>query len=283
MRFSRFLSIAFVVFTLSSKTLAHYVCGVNNGREGPSENSTPNIPQARIIGGENAQLGSWPWMVSLRPVGQPGNHVCGGVLIHPKWVLTAAHCMLRAPIESVVLGENDFSVKEGKEQQIRVIRSITHPKYDEPSSNNDIMLLKLKHPARITKNVRPICLPPRKFKKNRFDGDECVITGWGVNGIIPQGFTNPTILQEAKVKVLTKKTCKKAWFFREITRNMVCAVGETTRACFGDSGGPLKCKSKGHWYLWGLTSFGPNDCQGRPPVFTFVPQYLRWIRRVVTW
>ena len=84
-------------------------------------------------------------------------------------------------------GERDFTVDEGKEQHIKVIRAIPHPKFDQPSSNNDIMLLELYRPARLTKNVRPICLPPRRFKRNRFDGDECVITGWGAIGLTPQG------------------------------------------------------------------------------------------------
>ncbi len=50
----------------------------------------PEVQQSRVIAGENATRGAWPWQILMLYNGRPG---CGGSLISPNWVVTAAHCV----------------------------------------------------------------------------------------------------------------------------------------------------------------------------------------------
>ena len=99
----------------------------------------------RIISGQNALPNSWPWMVQI---GNERGHHCGGALVHPEWVVTAAHCVYweqspsHLPNYKLVLGEHQRSVKEGTEQVFGVRQIIAHPKYDYLTVDNDIGKMK---------------------------------------------------------------------------------------------------------------------------------------------
>ncbi|GFY39873.1 plasminogen [Trichonephila inaurata madagascariensis] len=55
----------------------------------------------RIVGGEPAVPNSWPWQVSIqRGHIEPNGHFCGGTLISPQWVISAAHCFANNPLPS---------------------------------------------------------------------------------------------------------------------------------------------------------------------------------------
>ena len=96
-----------------------------------------NGAQARIVGGSLVPTGSYPWTAAL--LGSNGSQFCGGSLIAPKWVVTAAHCSSSAA--SVRVGSVD---RQSGGQVIRVIRRINHPQY---STQNDIALLELETAA----------------------------------------------------------------------------------------------------------------------------------------
>ena len=95
----------------------------------------------RIISGHNALPNSWPWMVQIS--NERGHH-CGGALVHPEWVVTAAHCVYHEMLPSdlpkykLVLGEHKRSVREGSEQERRVQKIIAHPKFNTQTVDNDI-------------------------------------------------------------------------------------------------------------------------------------------------
>ncbi|XP_078373762.1 serine protease 1-like isoform X3 [Oculina patagonica] len=210
----------------------------------------------RIVEGTDATPGSWPWQVILDYKEHEGPHWCGGSILTPYWIVTAAHCFDNRdnPEDFIVTaGEHDVHEKEGYEQLIPIDKIIKHPDYDSYSFDYDVALVKLKNPIKFSINVRPVCLPTTDFAP----GTNCYITGWGDT---TEGGNESQILQQAEVPLVSREICQKAYddILMTITERMRCA-GYTEGgidACEGDSGGPLVCPRNNKWYLMGIISFG---------------------------
>uniref|UniRef100_A0A8D2Q1U5 Peptidase S1 domain-containing protein n=1 Tax=Varanus komodoensis TaxID=61221 RepID=A0A8D2Q1U5_VARKO len=227
------------------------------------------VEEGRIIGGYPCLPHSQNWQAFLR-----GTFICGGVLIAPSWVVTAAHCFGGNIL--VHLGKHNLNTR-GKGQQIRrVAQYFCHPQYDRSTFNNDIMLLKLRRPVSISPTVAPLGLPSACSAP----GTTCIVSGWGT--VTTPKVTYPDVLQCGNVRIISQEQCT-ASYPQYITGNMVCAgVPEGgVDTCQGDSGGPLVCNQQ----LEGIVSWGLEKCaqRNRPGVYTRVCNYVTWIREVMQW
>ncbi|KAL1769094.1 kallikrein-11, partial [Sigmodon hispidus] len=217
--------------------------------------------------------GRHPWQVALF---QKTRLLCGATLIHPKWLLTAAHC--RKPQYVILLGEHNLEKTDGYEQKRTATESFPHPGFNNSLPNkdhrNDIMLVKMSSPAILTRAVQPLSLSSHCVTA----GTSCLISGWGTTSS-PQ-LRLPHSLRCANVSIIEHKECESA-YPGNITETMLCASvrKEGKDSCQGDSGGPLVCNRS----LQGIISWGQDPCAvtRKPGVYTKVCKYIDWIHEIM--
>ncbi|XP_008427980.1 urokinase-type plasminogen activator [Poecilia reticulata] len=237
----------------------------------------------KIVGGSFVPIESQPWIAAIFQK----TFLCGGSLIAPGWVLTAAHCFLDGNQTSlqrlkVYLGKSDIkSTDPDREQPFSVEKLIIHQKYNPSNFDNDIALLKISNAngqgALKTASVRTVCLPP--LNTYLPDGVTCSIAGFGKESSSSWSYSNR--LKQATVRLLSSTNCKVEESYKALlTDNMMCAASLdwSTDSCKGDSGGPLVCEASGRMFLFGVVSWGEGCAsKNKPGVYTKVTHYNDWI------
>ncbi|XP_026994987.2 chymotrypsinogen A-like [Tachysurus fulvidraco] len=230
----------------------------------------------KIVGGQNAALGSWPWQVIV----QSANTLCGGSLISQNWVLTAAHCL---KMNGIPFTARQITVSRRLEngtvmKTINAIKLIIHEGYNDDTLVNDIALVQLSSSVQFNDYFRPVCLAASTSSFPT--GTNVWATGWGrisnINSQLAQK------LQEVKLQIVSNSDCAQKYSQFIITDGMMCAISPVSGqdTCQGDSGGPLEVKFNGSWIQGGIVSFtSARGCASPsiPSGYTRVSQYEDWI------
>ncbi|MBY5790919.1 trypsin-like serine protease [Rhizobium leguminosarum bv. viciae] len=286
---SRILNIASVMLLLGSPALAQQDTDFA-GEDG-----------GRVIGGQAAKKGEWPWQVKIlapdpEQRGRFGGH-CGGSLISPRWILTAAHCVTSGRSGKQDLFARDLLIVEGKSKIDKVIavdgpdkpglaveEVIIHEDFDRKVFANDIALIKLSEPAK----SKPAILASASDDEVEAAGHSAVVTGWGYTKA-DHGWDDkylPTELQEVELPIVPREDCRAAYRDSSMRmnpideRNVCAGYAEGGKdACQGDSGGPLVAQRPDkRWIQLGIVSWGAGCAEAEHyGVYTRVAAFRDWI------
>jgi secreted trypsin-like serine protease len=215
-------------------------------------------PDPRIIGGEPADLGEYPFMVALlyEPINGTDfqKQYCGGSLIDARWVLTAAHCVdfLESPSE-IAVAVNRVNLDSTQGTRVAVRDFYIHPDYDPNQLSPDVALIQL---ARPVNGVQTIDLADAGDDVFETAGTLLTVIGWGNTSTQGQS-SFPDELRELQVPVVSDADCDFAYSGAVTVETQLCAGERNVDSCQGDSGGPLfATTASGEWIQMGIVSWG---------------------------
>uniref|UniRef100_A0A6P4FLA5 Phenoloxidase-activating factor 2 n=1 Tax=Drosophila rhopaloa TaxID=1041015 RepID=A0A6P4FLA5_DRORH len=245
----------------------------------------------KITGAENqeTEFGEFPWMLAiLREDGQRSFYECGGALIAPNVVLTAAHCVRNKQPSSIVVRAGEWDTQTTNEiipHEDRYVKDIVyHEQFNKGALYNDVAVMLLESPFTSQMNIQPVCLPNLG---DNFDFERCYATGWGKNKFGKDG-EYQVILKKVDMPVVPEQQCQTNLRETRLGRHFnlhdsfICAGGEKDKdTCKGDGGSPLVCPIKGQkdrFKSAGIVAWGVGCGEENiPGVYASVAKLRPWI------
>jgi secreted trypsin-like serine protease len=236
--------------------------------------------RASIVGGSAADFDNWRFTVAIfvRKLG----HWCGGSVLSPTEILTAAHCAAGVAPSRFYVIANRFRLDDrGEGEKIPVIAKRIDPGYNWLRSRHDFAILTL---------GTPTTAPPVEMASAEEDalatrpGAPLRVAGWG--SVDPFGATFPVRLREATVRARSGRWCRRLTFGDFLPAVNLCVAGARLPGrhgirrsdCFGDSGGPLIADTTSGPRQVGVVSYGTDALCGKgPSVFSRVAGGLGFI------
>jgi secreted trypsin-like serine protease len=261
-----------------------------------------------IANGEDADAARAPWMASITSDTDerlPVAGRCGGSLVAPRVVLTAAHCLKGLEDDAlVVVGRQ--AVGQPAERSARIARVHAHPRYrlehpfgggnQESTATSDVGLIELATPI-----AGPVLrLAPARARPLTRAGRAARLWGYGPIFNRPGACTNPPgalppcfapgSLHQAGLRLLSRRACARS-YPRALDATMLCSIDRTgprrAHACPGDSGSPLAVRDGRSWVQVGVVSWGAEvkrrrcDDTDLPMVMADVAALRAWIDRTI--
>ncbi|GAB0086903.1 hypothetical protein DMENIID0001_011160 [Sergentomyia squamirostris] len=247
--------------------------------------------QGRIINGQNAALGQFPYYVRITIydvsvlIGW-----CGGTILRANWILTACHCVRGTSSTYTAFYIEAGSVTRNQpSQQASVVPPLLgavypHPGYNPATLMYDIGLIKTPGSFNLNgPNVKSIPLPLSSYSVAlTYANQIATVCGFGLTA--NEGNTSPT-LRYTTLKIITFDTCRGIYGTEPIPSTSFCGVDDTppiSAVCSGDSGGPIVLTINSVLTVIGVVSYASDlGCDAKPQGFTDILQFLTWINPII--